>query len=93
MKIQHEDDGINGRFYIDRDGETLAEMTYKWYDSHIDINHTGVSDELRGQGIGAKLVAVAVEWARQRYIKISASCPFAKAILARKEEYSDVYFV
>ena len=92
VEIQHQDDGVVGRFFVEADGELLAEMTYKWHDSYININHTEVDDRLRGQSIGARLVAAAVQWARDRQIKIAATCPFAKAVLQKKEEYSDVYY-
>jgi len=92
MQIQHEDDGKRGRFFIKENDEELAEMVYEWYPSHINIEHTEVSDKLKGHGIGGKLVAAAVEWARERHLKISATCTFAKAVFEKKPEYGDVYF-
>ena len=40
------------------------------------IEHTEVSDELRGQNVGYQLVHTAVEYARANNIKIIPLCPF-----------------
>lgn len=42
------------KFYIgDDENHALAEITYRFVDNNeININHTGVSDELGGQGVG-----------------------------------------
>lgn len=46
-----------------------------------DINHTYVEPELRGQGIGKKLVELAVEEIKKDTGKWVASCPYANKIL------------
>jgi predicted GNAT family acetyltransferase len=56
----------------------------------IIIDHTAVPDALRGQGIGDRLVATAVEDARERGLKIFPLCPFAAAQFRRHPEYADV---
>ena len=42
------------KFYIgDDENNALAEITYRFVDNNeINIDHTGVSDELGGQGVG-----------------------------------------
>ena len=42
------------KFYIDDDeNHALAEITYRFVNNNeINIDHTGVSDELGGQGVG-----------------------------------------
>lgn len=44
------------KFYIgDDENNALAEITYRFVDNNeINIDHTGVSDELGGQGVGKK---------------------------------------
>ncbi len=62
----------------------LAEITYRFVDNNeINIDHTGVSDELGGQGVGKKLLKAVVEHARENNLKIIASCSFAKHMLRR----------
>ena len=59
------------KFYIDDDeNHALAEITYRFVDNNeINIDHTGVSDELGGQGVGKKLVKAVVEHARENHLK------------------------
>lgn len=83
----------NNKFYVGEDeNNPKAEITYKQVDNNeIEIDHTGVSDELGGQGLGTKLVDAVVEHARQNNLKIIASCPFAKDVLEKNDNYQDVY--
>lgn len=54
------------------------------------IDHTYVSESLRGQGVGEKLVKKAVDYARQQDIRIVPLCPFAKKEFSSHPEYEDV---
>ncbi|WP_020531760.1 GNAT family N-acetyltransferase [Flexithrix dorotheae] len=91
MKIVHEVEGQKGKFFIKPEYETLAEMTYSKAGTRmIIIDHTEVSEELKGQGIGKKLVYEAVEWARKNNMKIIPLCPFAKSVFQKEKEIRDV---
>jgi len=91
MDIQHRIEGSKGAWYIERDGDVLAEMTYsRLGEDKIIIDHTAVSDTLRGQGVGKALVKTAVDWARDQSVAIIPLCPFAKATLQRHPEWQDV---
>ena len=90
MKIEHQDNGINGRFYIEKTGVTLAEMTYVYSEKEIiDINHTEVSPTLKGQGIGYQLMDALIEFMRENHLKAMPSCSYAKAVFKKKTAYSD----
>lgn len=92
MKIQREEHGKKGAFFVEKDGEWLAEMTYfKSGDNEITIDHTEVDESLKGKGIGKKLVEEAVKYARANNLKIKATCPFATAEFEKTPDYSDVY--
>lgn len=92
MQIEQRESGSKGAFFINVDGEQLAEMTYSLTDDDIlIIDHTEVDDALRGQNIGMQLVEKAVEYARSSNRKIIPLCPFAKSVFDRKKDlYSDV---
>jgi len=93
MNIQHEDNGKKGRFFINENGVDLAQMVYIWSGSKLlIIEHTEVDESLKGQGVGNKLVATIVDWAREADFKILPLCPFAKAVFTRNTEYADVLF-
>lgn len=93
MEIKHKEQAEGGVFYIHSEHKRLGEMTFFWEDkSRINLDHTAVSEDLKGQGAGKQLLAAAVKFAREHKIQIVASCPFAKAILEKTAEYADVYF-
>lgn len=81
------------QFYVGEDEQNAqAVITFKQVDNNeIDIDHTGVADELGGQGLGKQLVEAVVNYARENNLKIIASCPFAKNVLEKNEDYQDVY--
>ncbi|HVJ22774.1 MAG TPA: GNAT family N-acetyltransferase, partial [Burkholderiales bacterium] len=88
--IQHEHSGHKGAFFLERDGERLAQMTYTVAGSRVIIDHTDVDDRLRGTGTGRKLVEAAVEWARKEKAQLMPLCPFAKSVFDKTPAYTDV---
>ena len=91
MEIQHKDDGKNGSFYIELDGQKVAEMTYVWTGpGMIIIDHTEVGPALAGQGAGKQMLAKAVEFVREKNVKVIPLCPFAKSVFDKTPEYRDV---
>lgn len=91
MEIKQRENGSKGAFYIEVDGKQEAEMTYSVAGTgRIIIDHTEVSDKLRGKNAGKQLVAAAVEHARKNKLKILPLCPFARAVFERTREYDDV---
>ncbi|MFT6872957.1 MAG: putative GNAT family acetyltransferase [Roseivirga sp.] len=92
FNILEKESETKGSFYIVDGSETLAEMTYsKAGQERIIIDHTEVSEVLRGKGAGVQLVAYAVEFVRKKGIKMLPLCPFAKATLQRHPEWKDVW--
>lgn len=91
MTIERIEHGAKGAFIIKGETSRLAEMTYSKAGEHlIIIDHTEVSDALRGKGAGKQLVAAAVTFARENNLKIIPLCPFAKSVFDRTPEFHDV---
>jgi uncharacterized protein len=91
MNIQHKSGNTKGSFYIEKEKEIKAGLTYsKAGTSQIIIDHTEVSDEFRGQDVGRKLVEHAVDYARKNNLKVIPLCPFTKSIIERDESLQDV---
>jgi predicted GNAT family acetyltransferase len=91
MEIKLTETANKGAFYIEQDGTRAAEMTFsKAGPSLIIIDHTEVSDVLRGKSAGKQLVAAAVQHARDHGLKILPLCPFAKSVFDKVAEYGDV---
>jgi predicted GNAT family acetyltransferase len=91
MQIQHKQNGSKGFFFIGEEDKRLGEMTYTMPAANkMIIEHTEVSDELRGQNAGYQLVHAAVDYARANNIKIIPLCPFANSVFKKKPEFADV---
>ena len=89
--IQHLQAADGGAFVIERDGERLAEMTYTGgAGGTATVDHTWVSDSLRGQGVAKRLVDACVQWARACDIRIVPACSYARAVFERHEALQDV---
>lgn len=93
MEVRHEQAGHKGSFFIETDKLRKATMTYSMAgDEKMIIDHTEVSEELRGKNAGYQLVSAAVEYARAKNIKIIPLCPFASSVFKKKTEWQDVLF-
>jgi predicted GNAT family acetyltransferase len=90
MLILHKEDNNKGLFYIEQDGEQLAEMVYHISHNQMVIEHTEVNESLRGQNVGFQLVENGVEYAREKHLKIVPFCHFAKKVIQRTEAFQDV---
>ncbi|MFZ0596311.1 MAG: GNAT family N-acetyltransferase, partial [Flavobacterium sp.] len=74
-------------------GKEAGKMTYTWAgDSKFIIDHTEVSEDFSGQGVGKKLLMATVDYARNNHLQIIPLCPFAKSVFDKTEEIRDVLF-
>lgn len=82
----------NNKFYIGESAEApIAEITFKPRGENVYvIDHTYVSEALKGQGIGSLMVNKVVELARMEGKKIVPVCTFAKKVMTQGKEYEDV---
>lgn len=93
MLIQHKHTGARGLFFVQQDGNILAEMVYTMAAADkMIIEHTEVSEELKGQNVGYQLVQTVVDYARTHHIKIIPLCPFANSVFKKKPEFADVLY-
>ncbi len=90
MQIQRDEHGRKGAFFIEEDGEWIAELTYFTNSGTMTIDHTEVDEKLRGEGIGEDMVKAAVEYAREKNLKIKPACPYARKIIESTPEFQDV---
>ncbi len=62
-------------------GKEVGYLTYSIDDGTLDIEHTVVDPEMRGQGIARKMVDAAAQFCRDEGLKIKASCSYAAHVL------------
>ena len=82
--------GVKSFYVGDSEANPLAEMVFTYEGKDIIIiDHTFVSDELKGQSVGRQLLQKLVDWARKENKKIIPLCPFAKAEMMKNKDYAD----
>lgn len=91
MEIQQINDTKKGYFEAVENGKQAGQMTYTWAgDSQFIIDHTEVSEDFAGKGVGKKLLMATVDFARKNNVKIIPLCPFAKSVFDKVEDIRDV---
>lgn len=91
LEVTQKNRETKGEFIAAFDGQKAGLMTYSWAgDDKIIIDHTEVEPAYNGKGVGKEMVYKAVEFAREKGIKILPLCPFAKAMFEKNEEIRDV---
>lgn len=88
----HEIKQGENRFYIgETEEDRIAEIHFvPTGKTQLIVDHTEVSDQLKGTGMGKKLVERIVQYARDEDKKIVPLCPFAKAVIEKNEAWHDV---
>ncbi|KAI6215079.1 hypothetical protein M3Y94_00342800 [Aphelenchoides besseyi] len=77
QKIQHS--AKNMLFYMNLNGSKRAVLEYRQLkDNVIDMYHTEVPKEMRGQGIAQKLAKEAFNFCKENQLKVVTSCPYVQ---------------
>ena len=91
LPVEHEENNGRGRYVMVLPDGTEGEMTYLRRDAQTIIaDHTGVPSQYRGQGIAEKLVATAMNDAREKGQKIVPVCSYVVAQFRRHPEWADL---
>ncbi|WP_433595548.1 GNAT family N-acetyltransferase [Lysinibacillus xylanilyticus] len=77
-------------FVYEQEGERLAEITWQQKGQVMVMDHTYVSDKLRGQGVAKKLLNHAAAYAREKGYKMEAVCSYVVAAFEKSNDYNDV---
>ena len=71
-------------------GDHLALAAYRLDDDVMRFTHTEVPEELKGQGIGRRLVADALDDVRRRGLKVVPLCAFVRHYIDTHPETQDL---
>lgn len=77
------------RFEANVDGK-LSMVEYKTQPGKIIFTHTEVPRELGGRGIAQKMVATALDYARDKKLKVVPLCKYVAGYIDKHPEYSDL---
>ncbi len=93
MKIEQFNKSEKGFFKAADKGKDAGRMTYSWAGPNkIIIDHTEVESDFKGKGVGKEMVMEAVEYAREKQVKIVPECSFAKSVFDKNPDIEDVLF-
>ena len=71
-------------------GDEYAFIEYRWYKGDLALMHTFVRPEFEGKGIASALAKFALEYAKEKGLKIVVYCPFIASYLKRHPEYQSL---
>lgn len=91
MTVEHQEEGSKGSFAISENDKFIAAMTYsKAGEDKMIIDHTEVSEDFKGQGLGKKMLLALVDYVREHNIKVIPLCPYAKSVFDKDSSLKDV---
>jgi predicted GNAT family acetyltransferase len=86
-QVQHEPNFHRFAVHLD---DAVAVLTYREEGDGIYLVHTEVPATMEGKGIGGQLAKAALNYSREKGLKVVARCPFVISYLQRHAEYSDL---
>ncbi|MGW2447887.1 GNAT family N-acetyltransferase [Streptomyces sp. NPDC001675] len=90
MAIKVTDKPSESRFEI-HEGEELAGFTqYHIYRDEIAFLHTEIGQRFGGRGLASKLIAGALDEARERGLKVLPYCPFVRGWISKHPSHLDL---
>ncbi len=91
MIITHHQDGEQGFFLAEEDGQRMGHLTYEWDSpTRFAILHTVVEKAYQGHGVAKALVNAAVDFARENGYTILPVCPYAENLFQRDASFKDI---
>lgn len=84
------DNPVELRYELRVGGELAGVIRYRSEPGVVVLVHTEVFPSAEGRGLGARLVAGALDDIRARGLSVVPLCPFAAAYVRRHHEYADL---
>jgi hypothetical protein len=68
----------------------IAKLDYIEDQDTIVMTHVGVPPEFRGQGVAGKITQAALEYAREKSLRVIPMCSYVAAYIRRNPQYSEL---
>lgn len=78
------------RYEVRIDNVLAGYAQYRARPGLIAFTHTEIRDRFEGQGLGSRLIAFALDDARERGLDVLPFCPFVNSWVQRHPEYADL---
>ena len=86
-QIELADNTAGKRYEVRVDGEPAGFLTYRLRPGSIALEHTEIDEEFEGRGLGSRLIAFALDDARDRGLSVLPFCPFVNDYIRRHSQY------
>jgi len=70
--------------------EDIAYIDYRWYNQTLILLYIFVPVPFRGKGLSTKLIEYALQYARQKEVKIKVFCPYIAKYIRMHPEHADL---
>lgn len=90
LNIERAETDGGGRYSAPLGPGAEAEMTYRWRDKVMVIDHTGVPPAYEGRGFALQLVKRAIADARVEGFRIDPVCPYVEVQFRRHPDWADL---
>lgn len=87
-RVVHDPDRSRYEFVVD--GQVIGIADYRLVGDRAEMHHTHTDPAHRGRGIGATLVAGALDDLRSRRIRVMPTCWYVAGFIDEHPEYGDV---
>jgi predicted GNAT family acetyltransferase len=78
------------RYELVLDEQVVGEIAYRLTPGQMVLIHTEVLPSLENKGLGARLVAGALDDIRARGLRVVPFCPFVRSYIRRHPDYADL---
>lgn len=68
----------------------LSKLDYMQDGDTIVMTHVGVHPDQRGQGVAGKLTKVALDYAREKSLRVIPMCSYIAAYIRRNPQYAEL---
>jgi uncharacterized protein len=90
MTTEVRDNPRQARYEMWVDGRLAGFAEYESEDGHLALTHTEIDDEHQGQGLAGKLVAAALDAAREKKLQVRPYCPYVRTYLGKHQDQIDL---
>lgn len=88
IEVEHDEEGQ--RFVATVEGSEAHVAYRRAGPDRLEYESTWVPDELRGRGLGQEIVLAALDYARERGLRVVPTCPFVARVVAHFPEYREI---
>ena len=87
IEVTHNEDA--SRFETVIDGQ-LSKLDYTINGDTIVMTHVGVNPAHRGNGVAAKITQIALEYAKEKSLRVIPMCSYVGAYIRRNKQYMEL---